>query len=1306
MHSTRPLTRLVLVLALGLSGAAGAESAPEAGTGVAAKPGGIKAAAAAAAQASPQTPAEPDQAQIDAWLAAARALKAERPELFGGAEGVLAYLVLPDGQGATAGIEPGDVLIGYGDTRLNWADQLVALGGETSPEETLTLGWLRPAAGGGAAVLEARIRGGRIGVGIRDLAESPVARMQALLDGGTAAWQSSRHEEAMGLFQQGLALARSARARGAQAVFLNHVGVMLSEIRRDADALEQLSQVLTIYRDSGNRNDEGHVLNSVGTVYRNLARFSEALDHYMRALAIHREIGDRRGEGNALAGLANVYADLGRHPEALEHYSGALGIAREIGDALGEAANLNNLGLLYYHLSRYTEARDHYTQAVGIYHAIGDRNQESSTLNALGAVYQSLGRHIEASEHHLRALTIYREIADRQGESGALGNLGNSYAQLGRYAEALESYTQSLVIDRALGDRQGVGAGLTGLGNVYQEMGHYDKALSIYTERLALARELANRKGEAAALGNLGVLYESIGNYGLALEHHQQSLAIHQEISDRIGEAKDLGNLGNAYLWLGLYPQALEHHGKALVIHREMHDRRSEGTDLNNLGLVYKDLGRFPDAREHYDGALTISQEIGDRKGEGNALGNLGVISWNLNETSDAVREYTQALSIRREIGDRRGESVDLLNLGLLHQSESRIAEALAHYHTALAVQAELSTPETLWRLWDNLRLLSERDAQPAPAILAGKRAVNTIQAMRAILAAPPGNTSLTREQQQFMQDKEDVYRDLADLLIAQGRHAEAQQVLDMLKEQELYDYIKEEGAHDPRQTRVGLNAMEAEWSQAYDAAAAPASALAQRLAELSRIKPEARTEAEKAEIDRLTAERDALSAELQRQLAALPERFAAIDPARQAAEDQRFADAPDTKRALLAALSKRSRTRTGLLQFVLLKDKVRVLLTTPDGWHPAIAQVPKDTLATEIETLRTSLTDPTQDAKTPAQALYHRLVAPLAEEIDAAKLESLLVHLDGRLRYVPFAALHDGNQWLAERWPIIYYTAASERKDELRGGDWQVAGLGVSEGRQGFDPLPTVAGEIDGIVREGDGDARGVLPGHALLNAAFSEGALRLQAGDSANRILHIASHFLLRPGNDAQSSLLLGTVAADGKPDTLSLKALRETKPLLDLRHLDLVTLSACETAMGGADDTGAEIEGMGAVIQRQGARGVLASLWSVEDASTGPLMQTFYRRRAERPELTKAQALRLAQLDLLRGTLDGAPPPQGCATAPSGGRPGPDPGQNPSENRGERSPLDLGSKGGPRPALDRACRWSHPYYWAPFILMGNWL
>ena len=148
-----------------------------------------------------------------------------------------------------------------------------------------------------------------------------------------------------------------------------------------------------------------------------------------------------------------------------------------------------------------------------------------------------------------------------------------------------------------------------------------------------------------------------------------------------------------------------------------------------------------------------------------------------------------------------------------------------------------------------------------------------------------------------------------------------------------------------------------------------------------------------------------------------------------------------------------------------------------------------------------------------------------------------------------------------------------------------------------------------------------------------------------------------MFRPGNESTSFLLLG----DG--DKLTLNRIREDK--LDFSHVDLMTLSACETALGGGRNAqGEEIEGLGALVQKQGAKGVIATLWPVADESTGLLMRNFYQLR-EQKKLSKSAALRQAQLVLLK---EGA--------------------VNRDNARGAAGPH------------------AHPFYLAPFILMGNWL
>jgi CHAT domain-containing protein len=169
---------------------------------------------------------------------------------------------------------------------------------------------------------------------------------------------------------------------------------------------------------------------------------------------------------------------------------------------------------------------------------------------------------------------------------------------------------------------------------------------------------------------------------------------------------------------------------------------------------------------------------------------------------------------------------------------------------------------------------------------------------------------------------------------------------------------------------------------------------------------------------------------------------------------------------------------------------------------------------------------------------------------------------------------------------------------------------------------LAAGSGTCGGAARANGGIARGngIIDGEAFADGAFTaESLLTPLAKPAEFSVLHLGTHFSLRPGNALRSFLVLG----DG--DTLPL----EQVSTLDFRGIQLVTLSACQTAMGGAaSDDGREFEALSAIVQRRGAREVIASLWQVEDVSTAALMRTLYGNYVIEPD-NAAAALRGAQL-----------------------------------------------------------------------------
>jgi CHAT domain-containing protein len=174
-------------------------------------------------------------------------------------------------------------------------------------------------------------------------------------------------------------------------------------------------------------------------------------------------------------------------------------------------------------------------------------------------------------------------------------------------------------------------------------------------------------------------------------------------------------------------------------------------------------------------------------------------------------------------------------------------------------------------------------------------------------------------------------------------------------------------------------------------------------------------------------------------------------------------------------------------------------------------------------------------------------------------------------------------------------------------------------------------------------------------LDEAFTEKAF-IDVLNMDTPIVHIASHFTLMPGDIENSHLLLG----DGTP--LTLEKFRGENFRLD--NVDILTLSACDTAIELEVWAGREMEGLGVLAQKKGAKSVIATLWRIADESTGIFMPHFYSMMLQEEGVTKAEALRKTQIEFIKGNLI-------------------------NTNSNEDFPT-----------------YTHPYFWAPFVLMGDWL
>ena len=343
------------------------------------------------------------------------------------------------------------------------------------------------------------------------------------------------------------------------------------------------------------------------------------------------------------------------------------------------------------------EAREIYSQqgpraalpkfeyALALYQEAGDRKGEAITLGHLGNCYKRLGEHSRALDYLHRALAMKRELGERLEEGKTLTHLGLVYWEMGDYQQAIETLTQGIALARELGDRQLEAAALNNLSLVYDEQGDYPRSLEQYQRALELHRATNFPEGESSTLGNIGGVYLLLGRFREALGYYQQALAISERLNLKPSASQDLGNLALCQLGLGEVTEALSTFDRALGLARETGLKKEEADWLKGKGSALLRLGKYNAALDAFQQALQVYEQAGLKRELFEALNYLGSLHVLLGDPASAEREFRRAIEVARAIGHPRGVTTNLLALGNLEWRRKRYEEAGAIYREALA---------------------------------------------------------------------------------------------------------------------------------------------------------------------------------------------------------------------------------------------------------------------------------------------------------------------------------------------------------------------------------------------------------------------------------------------------------------------------------------------------------------------------------------------------------------------------------------------------------------------------------------------
>lgn len=1043
-------------------------------------------------------------------------------------------------------------------------------------------------------------------------------------------------------------------------------------VRRVGDswekAIPKYEEAAKLYRDAGERQWEVYTLTKMARFLSDsLGDKKQALGYYLRALAISPTVNDPSWRAYTLNNIGQAYRSLGDKQQELEYYLRALPLWGTSGDLNGQAITLYNIGWAYNEQGKKREAIDSFNRALDIRRTMSDRGGQATVLSAIGAIYNSLGERQQALERFEEAAPIFHAVDDHQGEASSLTFIGTIYYALGENRKALDFFNLALPVRRAGKDRRGEGITLAHIAKTYSDLGETQQALSYYSQALDVFQAVKDSQFQADLLNAIGMFYSSLGDDQKAIGYFSEGLEHAKKAKRTLIEARVLNSTGRAYFNLGDRQKALSFFNDALSLFTSLDDRMGKATALNNLGQVYFDLKDNPKAADLYRQALEAIRGTGNPRGEATVLTNIGAVYSSAGDSQTAIDFYTQAIELNRSAAYQKGEANTLYHLARAERDRGNLIEARTRIETALGTIESLRT-----------KVVSEDLRAFYFASVQGQYEFYIDLLMRLHKQRPVEGF----EAAALQTSERARARSLLELLI-EARAGIRQGVDAMLLERELR---LRESLNAKAERQVQLRSAKHTQQQA-EVAAKDIAILTNELQEVK-----AQIKVKSPRYITLMQPQPLTISEIQQQV--LDSDTILLEYALGDERSYLWAVTPSSIASF--ELPKRSELEAAA-------RRVYDLLTARNRRKEGET----------VQQRRARLAQAEAQYPEAAASLSQMVLSPVASLL---KTKRLLIVCDGALQYVPFAALPV--PVVGDRSPVAGDTASGSLKNgatttgykplvieheivslpsasalavlrrEIAGRKRAAKAVAVladpvfdkdddrlnRRTRVGRATTATAIGipsqqavDVERAVRdvglEGEGGRLSRLPfsrreaqailavvpsGEGIMALDFKASrATAISAELSGYRIVHFATHGLLNSEHPELAGIVFSMVDEHGAPQDGFLR-------LHDIYNLnlpaELVVLSACQTGLG-KDIRGEGLVGLTRGFMYAGAARVVASLWQVDDVATAELMRHFYRGMM-REGLRPAAALQAAQIEMWKQK-----------------------------------------------------RWKSPYYWAAFVLQGEW-
>ncbi len=1025
--------------------------------------------------------------------------------------------------------------------------------------------------------------------------------------------------------------------------------------------MNKLSLADSILTGLGNDTNNVYILYARGYLLFKDQQWDDAIEKLDQALILQDDIPDVYNIKGA------VYWTIGEYNKFLETSLTGLRKSKQQNNIRYQSIFNGNIGLAYNYTGNYKQAIKSAKKAIKLAKRAGERQEEVRSLGNLGIGYRDSQQYSRAIKCMEKALRGAIEIKDRYREGLFYRNIGSVYQMKGDYNKAVSCYNKSLPIAIDIGNKYTQCLTLLSMGLAKWNMSEYGNAIRYYNRSVKIAKETNNIWAEGRCYSSIGLIYWEQGLYAKALEYTEKSLKIANKINDNEGKAYCLGNLAIIYDDIGEMDKTLEYYKLALELSEKIGNKGEIARNLGNLGCINHKFKNFDAAFNYYKKAIKIFHELDDQKSLAVFYGNLGALMIESGNYKEAEQNLAKALQIAKKTEIDRTIAEQLISFGFFYYKLNHFDDAFQNFNEARKLAQKINASQIYWLAQSGLGMVCRSQSKPKEALGHYIKAVEKIEGTQRMLP-------IEQFQSGFLDENMSPYVEIISLL-SEMYDAEPA---------ENYDKRAFYFAERAKARSFLQNLIESRTSINNEVPGDLKQREQKILKNISEKQKQLFTE------NPGNRERRKLLSELkeyENDFEKIKREIKSANPKYMNLYSPEPCDVEKIQKDIL-------QPGDVLLEYSVQEQGSHVWLLSKNKF--CYFELPcKDSITKAVENYLYTIDKPAGISNSfsnhiiKGKELFDLILKPCLKEIN--KHDHLIIVADDILHFLPFESLvkqisKTGNTptYLIEEHSISYSPSATslaflsydsriyERQQKQllafadpvfkkSSTDMETRGRLFRSGEPDtplktddetgiFNRNRTSGYQFSAISYTGTEvkEISGLFPKDETVcyfGTYASEYRLKTEQLDQY-KYLHFATHGLIDESKAFRSGIVLST------NKTSSEDGLLQVNEILNLKlHAEMVVLSACQTARGKLYQAEG-IVGISRSFIYAGSSSVVVSLWNINDRSTSFIMKEFYT--AILNNQNKSQALQSAQLSMLRS--------------------------------------------------DRKL-YRHPYYWAPFILIGNY-